>query len=164
MKGSTTFYKKHGNLAGRIMVQKLNDMLFPIIRKNKGVIVKTIGDSIMAYFTSPDEALWATIKIQKKLKTYNSESTAEERLLIRTVLNYGHGIIEENDVFGDVVNIAGKLIPSCEAQQIIISESLYGKTKDSENITFTPYRIKEAKKELQGLKTFQVDWENAEEP
>ena len=58
MKGSTTFYKKHGNLAGRIMVQKLNDMLFPIIRKNKGIIVKTIGDSIMAYFMSPDEALW----------------------------------------------------------------------------------------------------------
>jgi class 3 adenylate cyclase/tetratricopeptide (TPR) repeat protein len=164
MKGSTTFYKKHGNLAGRIMVQKLNDMLFPIIRKNKGVIVKTIGDSIMAYFMSPDEALWATIKIQKKLKTYNSENTAEEHLLIRTVLNYGHGIIEENDVFGDVVNIAGKLISSCEAQQIIISESLYEKTKNSENITFSPYRIKDAKKELLGLKTFQVDWENAEEP
>ena len=164
MKGSTTFYKKHGNLAGRIMVQKLNNMLFPIIRKNKGIIVKTIGDSIMAYFISPNEALWATIKIQKKLKTYNNESTAEENLLIRTVLNYGHGIIEENDIFGDVVNIAGKLISSCEAQQIIISESLHEKTKDSENITFTPYRIKDAKKELQGLKTFQVDWENAEEP
>jgi len=164
MKGSTAFYKKHGNLAGRIMIQKLNDMLFPIIRKHQGIIVKTIGDSIMAYFLSPAEALWAAVKMQKRLKTHNDESTSENHLLIRTAINYGHGIIEANDVFGDVVNIAGKLISNCEAKQIIITEFLYAKIKDSEDIPLIPYRIKELKEDLKSLKIFRVDWEKAEVP
>ncbi len=164
MKGSTAFYKKHGDLAGRIMIQKLNDMLFPIISKHRGVIVKTIGDSIMAYFRSPAEALWAAVKMQKRLKTHNDENRSEDHLLIRTAINYGHGIVETNDIFGDVVNIAGKLISSCEAKQIIITEYLYAKIKDSENISLSPYQIKESKKELQNLNIYQVEWEKAEAP
>ena len=52
IKESTAFYKAHGNLAGRGMIQKIDDMLFPVIKSYRGVIVKTIGDSIMAYFLS----------------------------------------------------------------------------------------------------------------
>lgn len=164
MKGSTTFYKKHGNLAGRIMIQKLNDMLFPIIQKHRGVVVKTIGDSIMAYFTSPAEALWAAVKMQKHLQEYNRENSAENRLLIRTAINYGHGIIEKNDIFGDVVNIAGKLISNCDALQIIVTESLYEKVKNIKTLSFTRYRIKDVTKELKGLILFQANWETAETP
>jgi class 3 adenylate cyclase len=40
VKGSSAFYKTHGNLAGRIMIQKLNDMLFPIVTAYKGLLSK----------------------------------------------------------------------------------------------------------------------------
>ena len=146
------------------MIQKLNDMLFPIISRHQGNVVKTIGDSIMAYFTSPAEALWAAVKMQKHLQEYNRENRAEDQLLIRTAINYGHGIIEKNDVFGDVVNIAGKLIANCDAQQIIISESLHKKVGNIKNIDFLPYRTGTTQKELKGLTFFQVNWKSAEVP
>ncbi|MEI6126955.1 MAG: adenylate/guanylate cyclase domain-containing protein, partial [Pseudomonadota bacterium] len=67
IQGSTAFYKDHGNLAGRIMIQKHNDLLFPIIKAHLGTVVKTMGDSILAYFISPQQAFRASIAIQKKL-------------------------------------------------------------------------------------------------
>ncbi|MEE9505451.1 MAG: adenylate/guanylate cyclase domain-containing protein, partial [Thermodesulfobacteriota bacterium] len=44
--GSTTFFKIHGDIAGRLMVQRHYDMLSPIITHYEGTIVKMVGDSI----------------------------------------------------------------------------------------------------------------------
>ncbi len=162
IKGSTAFYKTHGNLAGRIMIQKLNDMLFPIVQAYRGVVVKTIGDSIMAYFLAPGEALWASVAIQKRLKKHNAEHSPSDHLLIKISMNYGDAIIEEKDVFGDVVNIAGKLVTCCDARQIIITESFYEETKDSPDIHFVACDIKEKTEQAANIKVFLVDWDKPE--
>ena len=47
---STTYWDKYGDIEGRLMVDRHNRLMFPIIQKFRGRIIKTIGDSIMASF------------------------------------------------------------------------------------------------------------------
>jgi class 3 adenylate cyclase/tetratricopeptide (TPR) repeat protein len=159
MKGSSAFYKTHGNLAGRIMIQRLNDMLSPIVKAHRGVVVKTIGDSIMAYFLAPKDALWTAIAMQQSLVIYNKEHGSDDQFLIRIAMDYGHGIVEERDVFGDVVNTAAKLVPCCEAQQILVTEAFYQDTKDASEIIFSPFQPPEKKERTAHQKIYQVHWE-----
>src|SRR4030042_2648233 len=53
IRGSSIFFKIHGDIAGRLMMQRHYDMLFPLIEGHQGTVVKTVGDSIMATFFAP---------------------------------------------------------------------------------------------------------------
>ena len=54
---STTYWDKFGDIEGRLMVDRHNRILFPVIHRFKGRIIKTIGDSIMASFRKPEHAV-----------------------------------------------------------------------------------------------------------
>jgi len=45
IKGSTSFFETYGDIEGRLMVQKHNEMLFPCVEENGGRVIKTIGDA-----------------------------------------------------------------------------------------------------------------------
>jgi len=55
------------------MVQRHNNLLFPIIERHGGRIVKTIGDAIMAMFTKPEDCLNAAISMQQPIAQHNEE-------------------------------------------------------------------------------------------
>lgn len=159
MKGSSALYRQRGNAVGRTTVRKLNDMLFPIVRANAGTVVKTIGDSIMAHFPDAAAALQAGIAMQQQLEDYNRDlPPGQDHLLIRVAINWGLGIVEERDVFGDVVNVAGKLIARCEARQILVTEDLYREVAGAAPAEFSRCEI-----ELDGHAgvVYTVRWEEA---
>lgn len=159
MKGSTAFYQARGNLAGRIMIQKHNDILFPIIREHNGSIVNTMGDSIFAYFLSPPDALQASIRMQKKLEAHNQGAKPDDHLLIRIAINYGECIVEEKDVFGDAVDIVNKLVSFCDARQIIVTKSFYDQVLQSPDAVFKPYPLKDQSETLRNLSVYMLAWE-----
>ncbi len=102
---STSYWHKHGDVGGRLMVDRHNRILFPLIKKFRGRIVKTIGDSIMAMFKQPDDALLAAIAMQQAVRKEHLEDTGFE-IKIRIGIHTGEAIVEQDDVYGDVVNIA----------------------------------------------------------
>lgn len=135
LKGSTSFFETYGDIEGRALIEKHNQILFPLIEKFSGKVVKTIGDAIMAMFEDPEKAVLAAIEMQKSLAEYNR--TLDQRhkeIHIRIGLNYGPGVVEEKDVFGDAVNVAARVEGKCEPDQILISESLYQSVRQSEDI------------------------------
>jgi len=161
MKGSTTFYKAHGNLAGRIMIQKHNDLLFPIIREHKGIIVNTMGDSIFAYFPAAGNALRASITMQKRLAAYNDEAQDNERLLIRIAMNFGECIVEEKDVFGHAVDVASKLVAACEPQEILITAAFQECIRNLPQVICAPYSLKNPPEVLRSIPVYSVAWQQA---
>src|SRR4030042_5598336 len=80
---SSLFFKTYGNLAGRRMLEEHNKMLIPIIKEHSGLVVKTVGDSIMAYFLNPTEAVKSAIKMQKRLAQFNSSQEEDHKIRIR---------------------------------------------------------------------------------
>ena len=108
IKGSTSFFESRGDIEGRLMVQKHNDMLFPLIESSQGRVIKTIGDAIMAGFDDPVMAVRSASKMQQTLTDFNRGKSSKEQIHIRIGVNTGEGIVEAKDIFGDVVNVAAR--------------------------------------------------------
>jgi len=163
IRGSTAFFKTHGDIAGRLMTQRHYDMLSPIIKQQEGTIVKTIGDSIMASFDHPYQAVIAAIEMQRRLSEYNANLPKEDFIRIRIGINFGKGIIEDHDVYGNVVNEASKLVSIGESEQILVSESIYEKLQSIKDFTFFPLKTDQSLDSNLELRIYAVRWQEAEQ-
>ena len=66
--GSTRYWDIHGDVKGRLMIDLHNRLIYPVIRRHRGKVIKHIGDAIMASFKSPENGLKAAIGIQQILE------------------------------------------------------------------------------------------------
>lgn len=122
--GITPYFESHGDIAGRKKIQKHNEILFPVIQRHHGTVIKTIGDAIMAHFESPDDGVEAAMEMQQVLEAANRSQTKEDdQILIRIGLHSGRTIFEKQDAFGDAVNVASRISSKAGAGEVMISSS-----------------------------------------
>jgi len=95
-----------------------------IIDFHSGRIVGTAGDSVLAEFASPVEALRCAVEIQAALKTRNESLPEEKRLAFRIGINLGDVMVKGDDLLGDGVNVAARLEGIAEPGGICISSSV----------------------------------------
>jgi class 3 adenylate cyclase len=124
IKGSTAYFEKKGDLEGMAMINRHNDILFPVIEGEGGRIVKTIGDAIMACFDDQVAAVKAAVGMQRALQEDRKGREEIEQIHIRVGLHYGLGLLKEGDVFGDVVNAASRVQHQAQTEQILITDAL----------------------------------------
>ena len=136
IKGSTSFYERHGDIDGRMMVHRHHELVMPSIAENRGEVIKTIGDATMSAYEDPADAVRAAIAIQNKLNAYNESSNNLAQIHVRIGINYGTGIVEESDVYGDVVNLASRIESFADADEIMVSEDLYRAVGSHDEFTF----------------------------
>ncbi len=127
MRGSTSLYAQKGDPAGRALVAAHNEMLVPLIERKNGQVVKKLGDGIMALYEEAKEAVESACEIQRKLHEYNGGQGAENEIHVRVGINSGRALVEKDDVFGDVVNTAARLVGECEVDHILISRDTYNR-------------------------------------
>ncbi len=140
------------------MVQKHNDMLFPIIQECQGRILKTIGDAIMAVFEDPVMAVRAACALQQILSDYNRGKTLREQIHVRIGINTGEGLVEARDVFGDVVNVAARVESLCEADQILVSASVYAAVRTTDDIICRYSNQATVKGKEEALDLYRIVW------
>jgi hypothetical protein len=105
-----------------MLIDRHNRVLFPVIRKFRGRVIKTLGDSIMAAFNNTDNALKAAIAMQQALTL---ERARDQYFSLRTRIGIhtGTGLVEVDDIFGDVVNVAAKVQAEADGNQILLTSS-----------------------------------------
>jgi class 3 adenylate cyclase len=123
--GSTTLYEKLGDRAALAAVESVLEILKRAVAANRGRVVKTIGDEVMAVFETADAAFQAAVDMQTK--TDELPAIGDVKLGIRIGFHAGPAIEERNDVFGDAVNTAARMAGLAKSGQIITS----GPTVDS---------------------------------
>lgn len=106
------------------------------ISKHDGKIVHTAGDAILAQFPSIVGAVECAISIQQDLRRRVSESPEDKRLYWRIGINFGDVIVEDNDIYGDGVNVAARLEKLAEPGGICISHGVYSEVKNKTKVTF----------------------------
>jgi class 3 adenylate cyclase len=154
--GSSKYFKSYGDIAGREMLQRHQDLSSEAITQNNGVLVKTIGDSVMAYFQDPMAAVNSALKIQENFKTYNNTQKTEDQIHIRIGIHFGVGIVEDKDIFGSVVNLAAKLVSIAGSDQIFISDEVYNRIPDASSENFNLVHVRDIKGDLKGLDVYGV--------
>ena len=97
----------------------------PIIASHRGRIVKTTGDGMLVEFASAVDAVRCAAEVQRGMTGQNAEATSDLRIEFRIGVHVGDIIIDENDIFGDGVNIAARLEGIAEPGGICISDDAY---------------------------------------
>lgn len=127
MVGSTRFYLRHGDAVAFGAVQRHFREVFDEIEGDRGVVVKTMGDAVMAAFFDPADAIRAARGLQRRFPGEATESSAEGiRLRVSLsagaciAVNLSHGI----DYFGRTVNLAAKLQACVTSGQIAFPAAL----------------------------------------
>lgn len=119
---STRYWDTYGDVKGRLMVDQHNRLTFPVVKRFGGRIIKTIGDAIMASFKDPEDAVKAAIGIQQVLHLMR-EKDKSFGLKVRIGVHTGHAIVEDNDVFGNVVNVAARVESKARGNEILLSKT-----------------------------------------
>ncbi len=107
-----------------------------IIQNLNGRIFSTAGDSIMAEFASPVDAVEAAIEIQNMISKSITEITDNITIEFRIGVNLGDIMVQDNNLYGDNVNIAARLESISKPGEICISEKVYQEIKNKVDINF----------------------------
>lgn len=134
LKGSTSIAETHGDFATRSLIKQHNEIVFPLIKKYNGTLVKSMGDGTMSYFPGPQDAVRAAAEIQKGMETFNLEKRAAIPILMRIGIHKGQGIVEKTDIYGDVVNVASRIEGQANPGEIYMSEEAYNALSDKSEI------------------------------
>src|SRR5260370_20719495 len=95
---------EEGTLAA---LQTLRKSLFdPKIFEYRGRIVKTTGDGALVEFASAVDAVRCAVDVQRTILAHNMELPADKWIQLRIGINVGDIIVQDDDIFGDGVNIA----------------------------------------------------------
>lgn len=122
--GSTRLFEKYGDLRARRIETRVLDLLTARTDANGGAVIKTIGDEIMSRFPDPQQAVRAACEMHQALK--DDPELAQLNIAIKIGLHHGSVLVEDNDVFGDAVNVAARMVALAKADQIITTRGTVG--------------------------------------
>ena len=97
----------------------------PAIGAHRGRIVKTTGDGVLVEFASVVDATRCAVQVQLGMAARNADFAPDTRLVFRIGIHVGDIIIDDNDIFGDGVNIAARLQGIADPGGICISEDAH---------------------------------------
>src|SRR5213082_2321592 len=95
------------------------EVVDPKINEHHGRLVKTTGDGLLVEFGSVVDALRCAAEIQRSMAERNTGPA--DRIAFRIGINVGDIVVEDNDIFGDVVNVAARLEGLAEPGGICVS-------------------------------------------
>jgi class 3 adenylate cyclase len=108
----------------------LRDLVDPKIKEHRGRIVKNTGDGLLAEFSSVVDAVRAAVEMQRAMADRNAETVEDKRITFRIGINLGDVIAEEDDIYGDGVNVAARLEALAEPGGICISRVVRDQIRD----------------------------------
>lgn len=100
-----------------------------LVDEHHGRIFGSAGDSVIVEFSSPVEAVRCAINIQKDIARSNQNLPREISMLWRIGINLGDAIVENENLYGDGVNIAARLEQLAEPGGIIVSDDIVRQTE-----------------------------------
>ena len=108
----------------------------PGIATHRGRIVKTTGDGMLVEFASAVDAARCAVAVQREMAQQNISVSPELRIEFRIGIHVGDIIIDDNDIFGDGVNIAARLEGIAEPGGVCISDDAYRQIRGKIDVAF----------------------------
>ena len=119
--GSTRLFEQKGDVEARRLIASVLGALTIVCNSHGGKVIKTIGDEIMCTFRGALQGVLAACDMQRKMA--RDIDFVRENLAVRIGLHHGEALIEDNDVFGDAVNVAARMTSLAKREQIVTTAS-----------------------------------------
>jgi class 3 adenylate cyclase len=152
LKGSTALYERIGDLNAYMKVQRHFEHLVDVTVRHQGAVIKTIGDAVMAAFLTPTDAVRAALEMRKAVEQLNRDGLQRD-FVLKIGVHKGASIAvtlnERLDYFGQTVNLAARVQHLADADEVCITEDVYGAAGMVEILK--PYHVEKSQAELKGV-------------
>ena len=118
--GSTRLYETFGDLKARELISGCLSLLKELAGENEGTVIKTIGDEVMCTFLTPDHAGETARQMHEEISF--DPKMVQANIHLRIGFHHGEVICEPEDVFGDAVNVAARMVQLAKSDQIITNK------------------------------------------
>ena len=108
----------------------LGQLVDPKIKEHRGRTVKNTGDGLLVEFASVVDAVRCAVDVQRGMSERNVATPVDQRIEFRIGINLGDVIAEEDDIYGDGVNIAARLEALAEPGGICVSRMVRDQIRD----------------------------------
>ena len=112
------------------------ELVDPKVTEHRGRVVKTTGDGMLVEFVSIVDAVRCAVDIQRGMAERNADVPAGKRIEFRVGINVGDIISDDNDIYGDGVNVAARLEALAEPGGIMVSRNVYDQVRDKLSFGF----------------------------
>jgi class 3 adenylate cyclase len=143
--GSTPYFARFGDAAGRGLQQRHFDVLAASFREHEGRVVDTAGDGAFAVFPAVENAADAFIAAENLLSAQNAGYAREHQLIIRVGLHFGPALTDGVSVTGDSVNFCSRVASSGGPGEIRLSKVAWRQLSSSKRLLckgLTPIALK----------------------
>ncbi len=120
---STQIYEQLGDRLAQKLVDERISRLSETTRKNRGEVIKTIGDEVMCTFQQADDAICAAVEMNRESDRRSRQGNPDSpSLQVAIGMHCGPLIRTSRDVFGDTVNVAARIVKLAKPRQILLTE------------------------------------------
>jgi adenylate cyclase len=128
----------------------------PSIASHRGRIVKTTGDGMLVEFVSAVHAARCAVEVQQAMLEHNVDVPQELRIEFRIGIHVGDIIIDDNDIFGDGVNIAARLEGIAQPGGVCLSDDAHRQIRGKLQIAFTDIGLQALKNIAEPMRAWHV--------
>jgi len=132
------------------------ELVDPKITEHRGRIVKTTGDGMLVEFVSVVDAVRCAVDIQRRMLERNAEVAPDKRIQFRVGINVGDIISDENDIYGDGVNVAARLEGLAEPGGICVSRIVHEQVCDRLDFSFEDMGEQQVKNIARPVRTHRI--------
>ena len=120
---STQIYEQLGDRLAQKLVDDCIGRLSEATRRNRGEVIKTIGDEVMCTFQHPDDAICAAVEMNRAVDGRSGQDNPQmPPVQVAIGMHCGPVIRTGGDVFGDTVNVAARIVKLAKPRQILLTE------------------------------------------
>jgi len=142
----------------------VTDRLEPTLARHGGRLVKLTGDGALVEFVSAVGALGAAIEFQQAMADINRDQPTDVAMVFRIGVHLGDLIDEDNDVYGDAVNIAVRLESQAPPGGIVVSRTVHEAVTGRVKAAFEDLGNLELKNIERPIQAFRVTWQAVDWP
>ena len=152
--GYSRLMEQNEKVALATLKVRRKEILEPLIARYRGRTFKVTGDGVLVEFGSTVDAVECAIEIQREMAAAIDASPAGPPIILRIGINLGDVILEEDDLFGDGVNIAARLEALAEPGGILISGSAYEQVRNKVETGFDDLGVQSLKNIQEGVRAY----------
>jgi len=133
------------------------ELIDPAIVKNRGRVIKTTGDGMLVEFHSVADAVMCAAEVQRRMMRRNADVSPARWIQFRIGINMGDVIVEDNDIFGDGVNVAARLEMLADPGGICVSGAVRDQVGNRlDNVAFEDLGDQSVKNIARPIRVFRV--------
>ena len=157
--GSTRLYEVLGDHAARDMIVTSVGLMRDATERNRGSVIKTIGDEILAIFPTATDAVNAAAEMQHDIGAHPALRVQGQHIAIRIGCHFGPVVLENRDIFGATVHTANRMTAQAKAGQIILTADAVGRLSPEWRAVTRQIDVTPVRGHTEEFELFEVVWQ-----